>query len=92
MALPGFVVSMLLTVGFDPIEEQKELDGLLMDDYFMGWTPNMKATFRGLGHSLLAAPSETITLSAFIAAIRFYTLLRRDTGGWIISQAIRTTA
>jgi isorenieratene synthase len=78
-ALPGFIVSTLLTVGFDPIKEQKELDGLLMDDYFMGWTPNMKATFRGLGHSLLAAPSEAITLSAFIAAIRFYTLLRRDT-------------
>ncbi|MBI5959847.1 MAG: FAD-dependent oxidoreductase, partial [Chloroflexi bacterium] len=47
--------------------------------YFRGWTPNLKATFRGLGHNLLAAPSEHITLTAFIAALRFYTLLRRDT-------------
>jgi isorenieratene synthase len=50
-----------------------------MKDYFRGWTPNLRATFVGLGHSLLAAPSEAITLAGFIAAMRFYTILRRDT-------------
>ncbi len=79
LSLPGFLVSILLTVGVDPIAEGIPLNGLMMDDYFKGWTPNLKATFRGLGHSLLAAPSEAITLGAFVAAIRFYTLLRRDT-------------
>ncbi|HLA41869.1 MAG TPA: FAD-dependent oxidoreductase, partial [Aggregatilineales bacterium] len=32
-----------------------------------------------LGRSLLAAPSENITLTSFIAAMRFYTILHRDT-------------
>ncbi len=79
LSIPGYITSLLLTVGFDPIAEQVEMDGLVMDDYFRFWTPNLRATFRGLGHSLLAAPSENISLSAFIAAMRFYTLLRRDT-------------
>lgn len=79
LSLPGFITSLLLTTGFDPITEQVELEGLTIDDYFRFWTPNLRATFRGLGHSLLAAHSDYISLSAFIAAIRFYTLLRRDT-------------
>jgi isorenieratene synthase len=83
LSLPGFLVSILMTVGFDPIKEGVELKGLTIDDYFTGWTPNMKATFRGLGHSLLAAPSEEIGLSGFIAALRFFTMLRRDT--WHLS-------
>ncbi len=79
LSLPGFITSLLLTTGFDPLGEGMELDGLTIDDYFRFWTPNLRATFRGLGHSLLAAHSDYISLSAFIAAIRFYTLLRRDT-------------
>ncbi|MBN1566073.1 MAG: NAD(P)-binding protein [Anaerolineae bacterium] len=79
LSLPGFITSLLWTTAFDPIMEQIDLPGLTIDDYFRFWTPNLKATFRGLGHNLLAAPSEDITLAAFIAAIRFYTLLRRDT-------------
>jgi isorenieratene synthase len=79
LSLPGFITSLLLTTGFDPIMEGIELKGLTIEDYFRFWTPNLKATFRGLGHSLLAAHTRYISLSAFIAAIRFYTLLRRDT-------------
>jgi carotenoid phi-ring synthase / carotenoid chi-ring synthase len=79
LSLPGLLTSLLLTTGFDPLDEQIELEGLTIDDYFRFWTPNLRATFRGLGHSLLAAPSEYISLSAFIAAMRFYTILRRDT-------------
>jgi isorenieratene synthase len=77
------VTSFLLSAGFDPIMEETELPGLMIDDYFRFWTPNLRATFRGLGHSLLAAPSESISLAGFIAAIRYYTLLRRDT--WRLS-------
>jgi isorenieratene synthase len=77
-SLPGLVASILLTVGVDPIKEQKAWDGLNMREYFRGWTPNLKATFRGLAANLLAAHEETISLSAFIASLRFYTMLRRD--------------
>jgi isorenieratene synthase len=65
-------------VGVDPIKEQKAWDGLTLKDYFTGWTPNLKATFKGLGVNLLAAAEENISLTAFIAALRFYTVLRRD--------------
>jgi hypothetical protein len=78
LSLPGFLFSILWTVGLDPLKEQVALDGLMMDEYFRGWTPNLRATFTGVGVNLLAAPAETISLTAFIAALRFYTTLRRD--------------
>jgi len=79
LSLPGFLASILWTVGYDPLMEESALDGLMMKEYFRGWTPNLRATFIGLGKNLLAAPEETITLTSFIAALRFYTMLRRDT-------------
>ncbi|GAB4323807.1 MAG: FAD-dependent oxidoreductase [Phototrophicales bacterium] len=78
LSLPGFLFSISWTVGFDPIKEQRALDGLMLHDYFRLWTPNLKATFVGVGVNLLAAPEETISLSSLIAALRFYTVLRRD--------------
>jgi carotenoid phi-ring synthase / carotenoid chi-ring synthase len=78
LSLPGFLFSILWTVGLDPIGEGVALDGLMMNEYFRGWTPNLRATFTGLGVNLLAAPAEEITLTGFIAAVRFYTMLRRD--------------
>jgi carotenoid phi-ring synthase / carotenoid chi-ring synthase len=79
LSFPGFLFSILWTVGFDPIREGVALDGLMMKEFFRGWTPNLRATFTGLGVNLLAAPPDKITLTAFIAALRFYTMLRRDT-------------
>lgn len=78
LSFPGFAISVMMTVGFDPIKEEVPLDGLKMRDYFRGWTPNLRATFTGLGVNLLASNAEDINLTAFIAAIRFYTMLRRD--------------
>ncbi len=78
LSLPGFLFSMLWAVGYDPIAEKSALSGLDMDEFFRGWTPNLRASFRGLGVNLLAAPAEEISLSAFIAAMRFYTVLHRD--------------
>lgn len=78
LSLPGYLFSMLWATGYDPIKEQSALDGLNMKEFFRGWTPNLRASFTGLGINLLAAPPETISLSAFIAALRFYTVLRRD--------------
>jgi carotenoid phi-ring synthase / carotenoid chi-ring synthase len=78
LSLPGFLASLLLTIGTDPIKEQQAWDGLLMKDYFLGWTPNLRATFEGLGANLMAAPKSQISLTGFIAALRFYTIMRRD--------------
>lgn len=78
VSLPGFLASVLLTVGFDPIREKNALDGLTMREYFRGWTPNLKATFIGVGQNLMAAHMDDTDLSAYIAALRFYTMMRRD--------------
>jgi len=78
LSLPGVLASIMLTVGVDPIREKRAWDGLMMNEYFRGWTPNLKATFRGLGANLLAAHEDDISLASFIAALRFYTMMRRD--------------
>jgi isorenieratene synthase len=78
LSLPGFLFSIGWAVGFDPLGEKNALDGLNMREFFRGWTPNLRATFTGLGANLLAAPPESISVASFIAALRFYTVLRRD--------------
>lgn len=78
LSLPGFLVSILWTIGFDPFREKVALDTLKVNEFFRGWTPNLRSTFEGLAANLLAAPLESIDLAAFIAALRFYTLQRRD--------------
>jgi len=78
LSLPGMLVSLMWVTGMDPLEEEIRLPGLGINEFFRGWTPNLRATFTGLAHSLLAAPAENISLTAFIAALRFYTILRRD--------------
>lgn len=88
LSLPGFLTSVFWTLAFDPIMEQSRLDGLKMKDYFIWWTPNLKATFTGIGVNMLASNAEDINLSAFIGAIRFYTMLRRDF--WRVQLFIET--
>jgi carotenoid phi-ring synthase / carotenoid chi-ring synthase len=78
LSLPGFLFSISWATGFDPIKEKNALEGLTFDDFFRLWTPNLKATFSGLGVNLLAAPTDSISLASLIAALRFYTVLRRD--------------
>lgn len=77
LSLPGFLFSLLWTVGQDPLQEGVALDGLTLNDYFRGWTPNLRATITGVGVNMLAAPKEDISLTGLVAALRFYTLLRR---------------
>lgn len=78
LSLPGFLVSVLLTVGYNPLREQSALDGLMMREYFRGWTPNLKATFVGVGQNLMAANMEDTSFASYVAALRFYTMMRRD--------------
>ncbi|MGJ3240953.1 MAG: NAD(P)-binding protein [Anaerolineae bacterium] len=78
LSLPGVLTSILLTVGVDPIREKLEWEGLTLRDYFLGWTPNLRAIFTGLGVNLLASSADDISLTGFIAGLRFYTMLRND--------------
>lgn len=78
LSLPGLLLSLLWTLGSDPLAEKTPLRGLTMNDFFRGWTPNLRATIEGVVRNMLAAPDEDISFTGMVAALRFYTLLRRD--------------
>ncbi len=78
LSLPGVLYSLAWTAGYDPLREKSALPGFTMDDYFRLWTPNLRATIEGVARNMLAAPDEKITLTGLVAALRFYTMLRRD--------------
>ena len=79
LSIPGVLYSILWATGLDPIREQSRLDRFSVDEFYRLWTPNIEATIRGLTRNMLAAPDEAITLDGVLSALRFYTLLRRDT-------------
>lgn len=78
LALPWVWRSLLLCIALDPFERLIPLEGQALEDFFHGWSPRLRAMFSGLARSGLASSPEHISLAAFIAAMRFYTVLRRD--------------
>jgi isorenieratene synthase len=78
LALPWVWRSLLLSVALDPFARLIPLEGQALEDFFRGWSPRLRAMFIGLARSGLASTPEKISLAAFIAAMRFYTVLRRD--------------
>ena len=78
LSLPWVWRSLLLAVALDPFARLIPLEGQALDDFFRGWSPRLRAMFSGLARSGLASTPEKISLAAFIAAMRFYTVLRRD--------------
>lgn len=78
LALPWVWRSLLLCIALNPFEKLIPLEGQALEDFFTGWSPRLRAMFIGLARSGLASTPEQISLAAFIAAMRFYTVLRRD--------------
>jgi len=70
--------SLLLAAALDPFARSLPLEGQTLADFLRGWSPRLQALFVGLARSGLASPPEKISLASFIACLRFYTLLRRD--------------
>lgn len=70
--------SLWIAVGIDPLGEGQPLEGLWLKDLVRYWPPKVRAFFTGLARNGLAGRPEEIPLSGFIAFLRFYTLLRRD--------------
>lgn len=65
-------------MAIDPLAEGKALDGMTLADFTRGWTPTIRSLFAGLARNALAAHPEAVPVAGFIAFLRFYTLLRRD--------------
>lgn len=78
LLLPWVLLGLLVAVGIDPMAEHKGLEGRMMDELSRHWPPSLRAFVASLGRNGLSAHPETVPLSGFIAFMRFYTLLRRD--------------
>jgi uncharacterized protein with NAD-binding domain and iron-sulfur cluster len=86
LMLPYVLLGLLVAVGVDPMSESSDsggLEGRTMAELCNRWPPSLRAFVASLGRSGLSAHPEAVPLSGFIAFMRFYTLLRRD------SQAFR---
>jgi len=81
---------LLFALAFDPAGEGDQLHGLTLADYFRGWSPTLQALFTGLARNFTSAHPEDVPQSGFIAFLRFYTLLRRDS--WAFSYFERDSA
>jgi carotenoid phi-ring synthase / carotenoid chi-ring synthase len=78
LGLPAVWYGLLLAVALDPFAQLIPLKDQTLQDYSRSWSPRVAALLGGLARNSLATrPTET-PLSAFIAFLRFYTLLRRD--------------
>lgn len=93
--------SLLSAMSIDPLVEGKALDGMTLADFTRGWSPTLRSLFVGLARNSLAAHPEAAPAAGFIAFLRFYTLLRRDswvfgylpgTGGACIAEPLAERA
>lgn len=78
LSIPAVLGSLVVAVGIDPLAEGKRMEGLTLADFCKDWPPNIRAFVASLARSGLSAHPEGVPLSGFIAFLRFYTLLRRD--------------
>jgi carotenoid phi-ring synthase / carotenoid chi-ring synthase len=82
LSIPAVLGSLVVAVGIDPLAEYKKMEGLTLADFCEGWPPAIRAFVASLARSGLSGHPEDVPLSGFIAFLRFYTLLRRDSQGF----------
>ncbi len=78
LSIPAVLASLVVATGIDPLAEGKRMEGKTLADFCRGWPPAIRAFVACLARSGLSAHPEDVPLSGFIAFLRFYTLLRRD--------------
>ncbi|HKJ38643.1 MAG TPA: FAD-dependent oxidoreductase [Anaerolineales bacterium] len=74
---------LIMAVGIDPFGEDQPMQGLTLGDMTKKWSPALKSLFLGLARNGLSSHPDSVSISGFIAFLRFYTLLRRD--AWMFS-------
>src|SRR5512143_170599 len=74
---------LIMAVGIDPFAENQPMEGLTLGDMTKKWSPALKSFFLGLARNGLSSHPDEVSISGFIAFLRFYTLLRRD--AWMFS-------
>jgi isorenieratene synthase len=78
LRLPNVWYGLLLAVALDPFSQLIPLADQTLADFARGWSPRVAALLGGLARNSLATRPHETPLAAFIAFLRFYTLLRRD--------------
>jgi isorenieratene synthase len=74
---------LIMAVGIDPFAEDQPMAGMTLGDLTKRWSPALKSFFLGLARNGLSTHPDEVSISGFIAFLRFYTLLRRD--AWMFS-------
>ena len=74
---------LIMAVGIDPFAEDQPLEGMTLGVLTKKWSPALKSFFLGLARNGLSSHPDEVSISGFIAFLRFYTLLRRD--AWMFS-------
>ena len=74
---------LIMAVGIDPFGENQPMAGMTLGDMTKRWSPALKSFFLGLARNGLSSHPDEVSISGFIAFLRFYTLLRRD--AWMFS-------
>ncbi len=74
---------LIMAVGIDPFAENQPMEGMMLGDMTRKWSPALKSFFLGLARNGLSSHPDSVSISGFIAFLRFYTLLRRD--AWMFS-------
>ena len=70
---------LLLALGVDPLREDQPLEDQWLSDLVDHWGPGLRAFVIGLTRNGLSGTPAEIPLSGYVAFMRFYSLLRRDT-------------
>jgi carotenoid phi-ring synthase / carotenoid chi-ring synthase len=74
---------LIMAVGIDPFAENQPMQGMTLGHVTRKWSPALKSLFLGLARNGLSSHPDEVSISGFIAFLRFYTLLRRD--AWMFS-------
>jgi isorenieratene synthase len=74
---------LIMSLGVDPFAEEQPMDGHTLGEYIGKWSPAIRAFFTGLARNGLSTHADEIPLAGFLAFLRFYTTLRRDS--WAFS-------
>ena len=74
---------LIMAVGIDPFAEDQPMQGMTLGNVTKRWSPALKSLFLGLARNGLSSHPDEVSISGFIAFLRFYTLLRRD--AWMFS-------
>jgi len=69
---------LIFALGYDPAVEGATLEGRTLADFFKGWSPTLQALFVGLARNFTSTRPDEVPEAGFIAFLRFFTLLRRD--------------